>query len=159
MVHRAVACWEGASSLTNGFTEATAVQLREFLTALDQPAPDDAPLNPFRTSLASRSDVYAERLQRCERHIEHAPAFAIWHAAIAAPEWSGPSVWLHGDLHPGNLVMNEGQLAVVINFGDLTAGDPAVDLAVAWMLWPETLRSVFRVTVDRAARWVDDAAW
>jgi aminoglycoside phosphotransferase (APT) family kinase protein len=55
--------------------------------------------------------------------------------------------------------MNDGQLAAVIDFGDLTAGNPAVDLAVAWMLWPETLRSVFRVAVDRAACRVDDAAW
>jgi aminoglycoside phosphotransferase (APT) family kinase protein len=68
---------ETAATLTSGFTEATAVQLGEFLTALHQPAPEDAPLKPFRTSLASRADVFVERLQRCERYIEHAPAFAI----------------------------------------------------------------------------------
>jgi aminoglycoside phosphotransferase (APT) family kinase protein len=150
---------ETAATLTNGATEVTAVRLGEFLAALHQPAPGDAPLNPFRTSLLSRSEVFVERLQRCERQIEQAPALAVWHAAIAAPEWSGPCVWLHGDLHPGNLVVNDGQLTAVIDFGDLTAGDPAVDLAVAWMLWPETLRSVFRATVDRTARRVDDATW
>jgi hypothetical protein len=85
MVHRALVGGETAASLTSGFTEATAVQVGEFLTALHQPAPEDAPVNPFRTSLASRSDVFVERLQRCERHIEQAPALEIWRAASPRP--------------------------------------------------------------------------
>jgi aminoglycoside phosphotransferase (APT) family kinase protein len=47
----------------------------------------------------------------------------------------------------------------VIDFGDLTAGDPAVDLSVAWMLWPRTVREVFRATIDRRSHWVDRAMW
>jgi aminoglycoside phosphotransferase (APT) family kinase protein len=50
--------------------------------------------------------------------------------------WDGPPIWLHGDLHPFNLVVNQGRLSAVIDFGDLCAGDPATDLAVAWMLFP-----------------------
>ncbi|HLG54180.1 MAG TPA: aminoglycoside phosphotransferase family protein [Vicinamibacterales bacterium] len=149
---------ETAATLS-GHTEATAVRLGEFLAALHQPAPVDAPLNPFRTSLASRSDVFVERLQRCGRQIEHASALAVWRATLATPGWSGQSVWLHGDLHPGNLVVNDGRLTAVIDFGDLTAGDPAVDLAVAWMLWPENVRGTFRATIDRLTRRLDDGVW
>jgi aminoglycoside phosphotransferase (APT) family kinase protein len=156
-----VAPWfagETAATQTS-HTEAMAVRLGEFLGALHQPAPVDAPVNPFRTSLPARSDAFIERLQRCTQQVEEAPALAVWRAALAAPAWSGPSLWLHGDLHPGNLVVNDGRLTAVIDFGDLTAGDPAVDLAVAWMLWPASVRDVFRETVNRKSRWVDDAMW
>jgi aminoglycoside phosphotransferase (APT) family kinase protein len=136
-----------------------AVRLGEFLAALHHPAPVDAPLNSYRTSLPSRSDAFVERLQQCGDQIDHATALRVWGAALAAPVWSGPSLWLHGDLHPGNLLVNSGQLIAVIDFGDMTAGDPAVDLSVAWMLWPESVRHVFRGTVDRLTGWTDDAMW
>jgi aminoglycoside phosphotransferase (APT) family kinase protein len=59
----------------------------------------------------------------------------------------------------GNLMVNEGRLTAVIDWGDLTAGDPAVDLAVTWMLWLENVRGAFRATVDRMTRWADNAVW
>jgi aminoglycoside phosphotransferase (APT) family kinase protein len=149
---------ETAATLTSGVNEATAVRLGEFVAALHQPAPADAPLNPFRTSLSSRSDGFVERLQCCAR-IDQASALATWRASLGVPVWSGGSVWLHGDLHPGNLVVSDGRLTAVIDFGDITAGDPAVDLAIVWMLWPENVRGAFRATVDRVSRVVDDRVW
>jgi aminoglycoside phosphotransferase (APT) family kinase protein len=157
-----VAPWfsgETAAALTPGLTDDLAVRLGEFLAALHRPAPVDAPANPFRTSLASRSDAFTERLQRCGQQIDQARALDVWRTALAARAWSGPAVWVHGDLHPGNLVVHAGELAAVIDFGDLTAGDPAVDLAVAWMLWPANVRAVFRATVDRSAHGADAAMW
>ena len=59
-----------------------------------------------------------------------------WDAALAAPSYDGPPVWLHGDLHPANVLVNDGQVSGVIDFGDITSGDPASDLSVAWMLLP-----------------------
>jgi aminoglycoside phosphotransferase (APT) family kinase protein len=61
-------------------------------------------------------------------------------------------------MHPGNLLVNSGQLTAVIDFGDMTAGDPAVDLSVAWMLRPDSVRSAFRATVDRLTG-RDGATW
>lgn len=55
---------------------------------------------------------------------------------------SGPPMWIHGDLHPGNLLISGGRLSAVIDFGDLAAGDPATDLSVIWML-PPAVRSIF----------------
>ncbi|HYB48474.1 MAG TPA: phosphotransferase [Streptosporangiaceae bacterium] len=60
----------------------------------------------------------------------------VWDAVLAAPGYGGPPVWLHGDLHPANVLVNDGQVSGVIDFGDITAGDPASDLSVAWMLLP-----------------------
>lgn len=61
---------------------------------------------------------------------------AVWTDAVAVPAWDGPPVWVHGDLHPANVVVADGTLAGVVDFGALSVGDPAVDLAAAWVLLP-----------------------
>ncbi|MCF2530769.1 aminoglycoside phosphotransferase family protein [Yinghuangia soli] len=61
---------------------------------------------------------------------------AVWDDAVAAPGWDGPPLWQHGDLHPANVVVADGTLAGVVDFGELFAGDPAWDLAAAWILLP-----------------------
>jgi hypothetical protein len=53
-----------------------------------------------------------------------------------APGWEGPPVWVHGDLHPANVVVADGTLAGAVDFGALFAGDPAWDLAAAGLLLP-----------------------
>jgi aminoglycoside phosphotransferase (APT) family kinase protein len=62
-------------------------------------------------------------------------AIEIWKNALRAPEWDGDPVWFHGDLLPGNLIFEKGQLKAVIDFGGLGVGDPACDLMIAWGLW------------------------
>jgi len=57
-------------------------------------------------------------------------------AALAARPWVGDPVWVHGDLHPANVLVEAGRLSGVIDFGDLTGGDPATDLSVIWMVLP-----------------------
>ena len=74
-----------------------------------------------------------------------------WSAALAAPVYSGPPRWLHGDLHPANILVSHGRVSGVIDFGDITAGDPATDLAVAWMLLPLEHHAAFRAAY-RSAR-------
>ena len=79
---------------------------------------------------------------------------AAWEHALAAPAYDGPGVWIHGDLMPGNLLANNGRLSAVIDFGCLGVGDPATDLAIAWILFDGESRAEFRRAVD-----VDDATW
>ena len=113
-----------------------------FLGALHVPAPADAPANPFRgVPLAARAGTFAANLalltgQASLDHVERDAVLRVWDAALAAPVYDGLPVWLHGDLHPANILVNDGQVSGVIDFGDITAGDPASDLAVAWMLLP-----------------------
>jgi aminoglycoside phosphotransferase (APT) family kinase protein len=81
-------------------------------------------------------------------------AVAVWESALAAPIWSRPLVWIHGDLFPSNLLSVRGRLAAVIDFGLLGLGDPATDMLPAWTLLTPRSRELFR-----AAAGVDDAAW
>jgi aminoglycoside phosphotransferase (APT) family kinase protein len=81
-------------------------------------------------------------------------ATAVWDEALETPEWSGPPVWIHGDLLPGNLLLDGGRLTGVIDWSLLGIGDPSCDLIIAWGLLPSEARSVFRAELD-----VDDATW
>lgn len=76
---------------------------------------------------------------------------AVWDDAVAAPAWAGPSLWLHGDLHPANLLTADGTFCGVIDFGDMCAGDPAWDLAAAWILLPDGAAGRFHQAYRPAA--------
>ncbi|MET9693704.1 aminoglycoside phosphotransferase family protein [Streptomyces sp. NPDC006514] len=79
---------------------------------------------------------------------------AVWEDALRAPEWTGPPVWLHADLMPGNLLVDGGRLTSVIDFGCAGVGDAACDLFPAWNLLPAGARTIFREELG-----VDDATW
>ncbi len=81
-------------------------------------------------------------------------AIEIWKNALRAPEWEGEPVWFHGDLLPGNLIFEKGQLKAVIDFGGLGIGDPACDMIIAWGLFKGESREAFRLSLN-----VDDATW
>ena len=116
---------------------AAAAAVGGFLGALHVPAPADAPANPFRgVPLGERAGSFAANLALLGGQADRDAVLRGWDAALAAPGYDGPPVWLHGDLHPANILVNDGQVSGVIDFGDITAGDPAGDLSVAWMLLP-----------------------
>lgn len=143
-------------------------QLAAALAALHVPAPADHPVNPVRgVPLATRAAAFGERLGSLadSRVVGTAEARALadaWESGLASPAWSRPPVWIHGDLHPGNLVADGGRLVGIIDFGDVTGGDPAYDLAVAWLAFEPAGRTRFiDATGDRydSATWVRARAW
>lgn len=83
----------------------------------------------------------------------------LWERVLSTPAWPGPSLWIHGDLHPGNLLVKDGRLSAVIDFGDLAAGDPGTDLAVVWMLVPQSDQSTFRAVVRERFDAFDEGTW
>lgn len=117
-----------------------APRLARILRTLHRAAPTDAPPNPFRGVPLRRRDAQdlERRLQTMEEGLSADALTALrelWTQGLDSPEWERP-VWLHGDLHPGNMLVRGGEITGIIDWGDLTAGDPATDLAAVWMLLP-----------------------
>jgi aminoglycoside phosphotransferase (APT) family kinase protein len=142
--------------------------LARALDALHVDAPEEYPVNPFRgVPLATRAVAVAERL-RTVRDAGTLGAASVaglervWQAGLTAAPWDRPPVWIHGDMHPGNLVTREGALTGIIDFGDVTAGDPAYDLAIAWLAFDAPGRERFiAASASRydADIWIRARAW
>ena len=130
--------------------------LGQFVAALHRPAPADAPENPWRgTPLIERGSRVHEHLTQLEGTVDTDALRSLWVELVETPPWPGEPLWIHGDLHPANVLVHDGKLSAVIDFGDLTSGDPATDVSVAWMLLPPQLRGEFRT----AAGDIDDNTW
>ena len=117
------------------------------------PEPDEA--NAFRGApLADRDEAVRRAIDERAGSIDAASATAAWEDALGAPAWDRPGVWIHGDLDSRNLLVVDGRLSAALDFGCISVGDPACDVAVAWKaLSPET-HPVFRSALD-----VDEATW
>lgn len=112
--------------------------LAGFLTALHVEAPADAPVAADRGGHPRECTGGFEHFLRSVDlgDFVEADVRAVWEDAVAADAWPGSRVWVHGDLHPANVVVVDGTLAGVVDFGDVCVGDPAWDLAAAWVLLP-----------------------
>ncbi len=135
-----------------------AVTLAHFLVALQLIGAADGPPpgrdNFFRGgSLAVYDEETRRAIAALGDTIDTDAATAVWEAALAA-EWRGAPVWLHGDVASGNLLVGEGRLCAVIDFGSSAVGDPACDLTIAWTFLSGDNREAFRAGLP-----LDDAAW
>lgn len=157
-----VAPWLPGENATTGRIDdlpGAAVDLARFLTALWRIDPTGGPPagkeNFYRgVPLAMRDRGIREALTNLGDLVDVAAVTAAWDVALRAPLWHGPPVWLHGDLQPGNVLVADGRLSAVIDFGCLGVGDPAADVMAAWMLFSGGSRDAFRATLA-----VDDATW
>lgn len=130
-------------------TRAAAVALGRFVGALGASAPDDAPSNPYRGGpLSDRDRAFRERVAQLGDAIPRLAIIELWNAALAAGAATSRR-WLHGDLHPANIIVDEGRLVAVIDWVDVSAGDRAYDLAAAWMCFSDPRdRAAFRAATD-----------
>lgn len=135
-----------------------ATELAEFLVALERIDPTDGPPpgthNFHRGGSLTVYDVETRQsLAILAGEIDGDAASDVWETALRA-SWHGPPVWLHGDVAAGNLLVNDGRLSAVIDFGCMAVGDPASDMTIAWTLFTGESREAFT-----AGRAVDDATW
>ena len=136
-----------------------ATDLAQFLGALQRFDPTDGPPpgahNWFRgLPLATMDEATRAAIRSLGETIDVGAVTAAWEAALQAPEWQHPPVWIHGDLDARNLLVERGRLSAVIDFGCLGVGDPAWDVMVAWKVLSADTRDIFRTELS-----VDDATW
>ena len=135
-----------------------AVDLAGFLAALQRVdttgAPQPGKHNWFRGGTLRTYDEQTRRaLAKLDGHVDTGLARDIWKTALDA-RWDGVDRWFHGDVAEGNLLLGQGELTAVIDFGTCGAGDPACDMAVAWTLLTADGRQAFRERLS-----VDEATW
>lgn len=132
--------------------------LAQFLVALQSADPANGPSpgwhNFYRGgSLSYYDDEVRQAIDALSERIDIRLAVKVWETALDTA-WNKPPVWVHGDVSAGNLLLREGRLVAVIDFGMLAVGDPACDLSIAWTLFEGESRGVFRSLLP-----LDDGTW
>ena len=153
-----------ASMETIGDPTAFAVALARFLTALTRvdaaDGPGPGPHNFWRGGPpATYAQETRDALDRLGSLVPRRAALALWDDAMSAT-WRGRPVWFHGDVAAGNLIVRDGELAAVIDFGSSGVGDPACDVVIAWTLLSGESREAFRDTLGAdPATWARGRGW
>jgi aminoglycoside phosphotransferase (APT) family kinase protein len=133
--------------------------LAEFVGALHRFDAQDGPVpgrhNSWRgVPLAMRDASVRSSIEALRDEIDLDAVTAVWQEALRAPDWEGRPTWFHGDLDARNMLVAEGRLCAVIDWGCLGVGDPACDVMVAWKIPTAATRPLFRDALS-----VDDATW
>jgi aminoglycoside phosphotransferase (APT) family kinase protein len=134
-----------------------AVDLAAFVNALRQVDTTGAHPRPPRgrgAPLADLDDQVMGSIEQLGERVDRDATFRAWEESLDAPAFHGEEVWVHGDLLPGNLLVVDGRLSAVIDFGGLNVGDPACDLQPAWNVFADGSRARYRAELQ-----VDDASW
>lgn len=118
-------------------------------------APTAGKHNGYRgTALVNLDQVARYAMNDLEDIFDKACLLKIWEQALGIEPWAGAPVWIHGDIHAANIIVRNGSLAGIIDFGLMGVGDPACDLALAWSLLPTHARDVFRAAAN-----VNEPTW
>ncbi len=136
----------GTIAATTPFADAVreARRLGEFLGALHVTAPADAPPNPYRGHfIGENTPIFTERVERlaAPTGFDADAVLRRWHELVDVAPYVDAPRWIHGDLHALNVLVDEGSISAVIDFGDVCAGDPATDLSAAWGLFDADARA------------------
>jgi aminoglycoside phosphotransferase (APT) family kinase protein len=150
---------ENATTAQVDESRATALAIAGFVAALRRidtaGGPGPGAHNFYRGAPLAHRDRYVRAaIASLGSEVDVAAVSAAWETALHAPEWQGAPTWIHGDLAPGNLLVREGRVRAVIDFGGLAVGDPACDLMVAWNFMTRETRDVFRHALP-----ADESAW
>ena len=141
-----------------------AADLGGFLGAMQRldtmQGPPPGPHNFHRGGLLATYDAQTRQaIAALAGKVDTGAVVDVWEAALSAA-WTAAPVWVHGDVGVGNLLVRDGRLCAVIDFGNLAVGDPACDLAPAWTVFDGPSREAFRATLALdAATWARGRGW
>jgi aminoglycoside phosphotransferase (APT) family kinase protein len=134
-----------------------AVDLAAFVNALRQVDTSGAHPRPPRgrgAPLSELDEQVRHSIAQLGDRVDGDATLRSWEESLDASGWDGEEVWVHGDLLPGNLLVVDGRLSAVIDFGGLNVGDPACDLQPAWNVFAGDSRTRYRAELE-----VDDPSW
>ena len=157
---------EGETAITAAMADHATFggDLAAFMSALQGLGASDGPGPGQRNfhrggSLAMYDEQTRRAIARLDGRFDPAAVTAVWEAALAA-RFEGPPVWVHGDVAPGNLLVRDGRLCAVIDFGCMAVGDPACDLAICWAFLECEARQAFRARLPLdAGAWARGRGW
>jgi aminoglycoside phosphotransferase (APT) family kinase protein len=159
VVRLSVAGRRGRDRAARHRSEPAGDRSRQFVAALQQIDPTGGP--PPGEHNFSRGEPLAARdaptraaIISLRGAIDVGTVTAAWESALRSPEWEHPPVWIHGDLDSRNLLVEEGRVSAVIDWGGLGVGDPACDVMVAWKVLSADSRDIFRTALS-----VDESTW
>jgi len=155
--HWSVCPWftgENAGLVHIDSSHEAATALANFLIALWRIDSSGGPPSRRGLPLQTQDKEVRQAIASLHGKIDTNKATALWEECLEAPAWEKPPVWLHGDLLPGNLLVQDGKLSAVIDWGLAGIGDPACDLIAAWSVFSLKTRQIFRTTLA-----ADEALW
>ena len=141
-----------------------AVVLARFLACLQKIDPSEGPPpGPHNFFRGGPLEIYDAETRKAiatvQSMINAELATEVWETALATIWYGGP-VWIHGDVAAGNLLVSDGRLAAVIDFGCSGVGDPACDLVIAWTFLSGQSREAFRLALPLdAGTWARGRGW
>ncbi|MDX2379871.1 MAG: aminoglycoside phosphotransferase family protein [Acidimicrobiia bacterium] len=124
------------------------------LRSIDTTGAHTRPAHARGSPLAELDDAVRRAIVDLADRIDASTVLRSWDESVTADLWSGGETWVHGDLLPGNLLVVDGRLSAIIDWGTLQVGDPACDLQPAWNVFSGPSRETFRRALD-----VDEASW
>jgi aminoglycoside phosphotransferase (APT) family kinase protein len=130
-----------------------ATEIAQFVAELRRIDPTGAPRGG-RLPLGDLDALTRSRIEAAGDVIDRPLAIAAWEQALTAPAWDGAPVWIHPDLLRSNLLVEDGRLCAVIDFGGAGVGDPAADVIAAWSVFTRAGRGTFRSALE-----IDDGTW
>ncbi|MCU1430301.1 MAG: Aminoglycoside phosphotransferase [Actinomycetia bacterium] len=131
-----------------------AIDLAAFVRALQGVDPNGGPTHHRGFPVRLADGMVRKGIAGLRGEVDGDAVTDAWNRAIAAPDHDGPPVWFHGDLAYLNLLARDGKLTAVIDWGTCGVGDPAIEMGIAWSLFPPEARAAYR---DALA--VDTATW
>lgn len=135
--------------------ELLAKDLAEFLNELHSIRLPEGPYSRRGVSIKEINEETIKAINSLKGDIDTQKVFSLWEQLINVPLWNKDPVWVHGDFLPGNILIKNNRLSAVIDFTEVGIGDPACDLIIAWSLFNENSRKIFKANLKN----IDENTW
>lgn len=135
--------------------EQLAKDMASFLNEFHKIPLADGPYSRRGVPLKTFDEETRNAIHQLDGKIDTEQVTKVWEYFLGLPYWQNMPVWVHGDLLPGNILIENNRLSAIIDFSDVGIGDPACDLIMVWSLFNKQSRNVFRKYLHE----VDDQTW